>query len=1120
MSLRDLFFVLALTAFSAALTAAPASASRPYESQITEANGSGLSNPHGLTVDGSDNLWVSDTGSSRVSKFDSSGLYQAQNDGTGSWAGSAYIESLAFSEVAGKVFVSDSNADDVWGLNVADATYAGTDLNSGLGGGCCFIRVAADNSGAATDGDLYVSTGSSVVRITSSGAAANFSASQSYISGNKLTGPFSSPGALAVGPGGNLYVADGAKVYVFEPSGALLEEITEFEGSPLGSIRAIAVDPSNENVLVAEAGAVNEFTSSGDSIEKIVEANGAAFESIQGLAIASTGTLYVADGGGQVVDVFGPGIILPKITNEPVTDQTHTSGTLNASIDLNGGPNVSSCEFQYGLDTSYGSSAPCSPATPYSGPTSVSTDLTGLTTESTYHYRVVLTTANGTRKGPDQTFTPHAVLGLKTDPVSQVTASTATLNASFTGEGEDVHYYFEWSSDESFDNQSAAPPGVLVPSASGAQSVSFALSQLQPETPFHYRIVASNDFGTTVGQTQTFSTQGRYQFSTYYGSAGSGDGQFNGPKDVAVDASTGAIYVADDGNHRVVKLSSSGDFIAAWGWGVGGGGGFEVCSSGCQAGIAGSGPGQFDEPEFIEVDNSSGPSNGDVYVADEGRGDVQKFDPSGDLVSTWGEGGAIDFSDGGPIQGITVSNEGSLFVGLMGYWTEVGQDGVYRNDIPTGSIGDDHFMSRPDGNGIDIGPNGNFYQASVGGVDVSPPGAARDAIERYPESEHGPNGDPTGLAVNRSTGDLYTGHGTFLYQFLASQSECFHLGNPFGAPTCAPSAKIGQGQLDGALGLALAPSTGILYAANSGADNIALFAPLPLPEVTTKSAVNVGAASATLRGHVDPAGPASIVDCYFEYGTDSNLDLGTVPCDQSTPILDASDVSAEVTGLSSFTSYRYRLVAAQSDGQGFPGYGAELTFTPVSSSPPSIGATSFADVTQTTARLDGTINPNLALTTYVFQYGTTSNYGRETLASGSIGDDNSFHSVSAAITELSPATAYHFRVVAVNFSGTTLGPDMTFVTPSDVNPTLPSGSPAAPVVTPIRGGSSSNCAKVADRAEKYRQKAVSLRRRAKRLSDPGRARAVRRKADRVAKKAQRLSEKAKSCAEASGKASR
>ena len=135
-----------------------------------------------------------------------------------------------------------------------------------------------------------------------------------------------------------------------------------------------------------------------------------------------------------------------------------------------------------------------------------------------------------------------------------------------------------------------------------------------PRPSYQYRIVADDSFGTTIGSVQTFSTLGRNQFAAYYGSSGSGDGQLDEPSDVAVDNSTGDIYVADKGNHRVVKFDSSGNFLSAWGWGVGGGSHFEV-STGCHAGIPGNGAGQLSKPFFIEVDNSVGPSSGDVYVA-------------------------------------------------------------------------------------------------------------------------------------------------------------------------------------------------------------------------------------------------------------------------------------------------------------------------------------------------------------------------------------------------------------------------------------------------------------------------------------------------------------------------
>src|SRR6185312_9208384 len=111
-----------------------------------------------------------------------------------------------------------------------------------------------------------------------------------------------------------------------------------------------------------------------------------------------------------------------------------------------------------------------------------------------------------------------------------------------------------------------------------------------------------------------------------YGEPGSGDGQMEllgetqgrGGSGVAVNSSTHDVYVADTGNHRVDEFSASGAFIRAWGWGVADGTteALQTCTSGCHAGLPGVGAGQLSEPTFIAVDNSGGPSEGDVYVAD------------------------------------------------------------------------------------------------------------------------------------------------------------------------------------------------------------------------------------------------------------------------------------------------------------------------------------------------------------------------------------------------------------------------------------------------------------------------------------------------------------------------
>ncbi len=87
------------------------------------------------------------------------------------------------------------------------------------------------------------------------------------------------------------------------------------------------------------------------------------------------------------------------------------------------------------------------------------------------------------------------------------------------------------------------------------------------------------------------------------------------------------------------------------------------------------------------------------------------------------------------------------------------------------------------------------------------------------------------------------------------------------------------------------------------------------------------------------------------------------------------------------------------------------------------GATAITD---TSATLNGTVNPVNQTTTYHFDYGTTTAYGSRTPDQTVSPADDASHSVGADVTNLTPGATYHYRLVAVNATGTTPGTDQTF----------------------------------------------------------------------------------------------
>jgi hypothetical protein len=207
------------------------------------------------------------------------------------------------------------------------------------------------------------------------------------------------------------------------------------------------------------------------------------------------------------------------------------------------------------------------------------------------------------------------------------------------------------------------------------------------------------------------------------------------------------------------------------------------------------------------------------------------------------------------------------------------------------------------------------------------------------------------------------------------------------------------------------------------------------PDATTGAASAVAQNTATVLGTVNPQGMATT--SHFEYGTSTSYGLTTDDKDAGSGT-SAVDAQADLTGLTTDTTYHYRLVATNAAGVT---RGADRTLrTAQPLGPPGATTGSARSVTATGTRLTATVDPNGRATTYRFEYGTTTGYGKHT-ADASAGSGQSGRSVSATVSGLAANTRYHYRVVATNAAGVTRGRDRTFTTLRNPQGVTASASP-------------------------------------------------------------------------------
>jgi hypothetical protein len=104
-----------------------------------------------------------------------------------------------------------------------------------------------------------------------------------------------------------------------------------------------------------------------------------------------------------------------------------------------------------------------------------------------------------------------------------------------------------------------------------------------------------------------------------------------------------------------------------------------------------------------------------------------------------------------------------------------------------------------------------------------------------------------------------------------------------------------------------------------------------------------------------------------------------------------------------------------------------LAAAPPPTSPPTATTGVASSITYQSATLSGSVKPGDESTEVYFQYGTTIGYGSQS-APTQVPAGTAAVPISVPISSLTADTVYHFRLVATNASGTSLGGDKTFGT--------------------------------------------------------------------------------------------
>ena len=194
---------------------------------------------------------------------------------------------------------------------------------------------------------------------------------------------------------------------------------------------------------------------------------------------------------------------------------------------------------------------------------------------------------------------------------------------------------------------------------------------------------------------------------------------------------------------------------------------------------------------------------------------------------------------------------------------------------------------------------------------------------------------------------------------------------------------------------------------------------------TTNAATAVTSTGATVNGTVNPNGQATTYAFQWGLTTSYGNEAPLPPASAGSGSTDVP-VSLDLGGLASGTVYHFRVIASNASGTAT---GADETFTTAGSAPTPAAVTtgSASKVTANSAVLNGSVVAGASPTTCSFAYGPTTSYGSLS-NSQPVPAGTASVAMTATVSGLSPATAFHYQLVCSSAAGTVSGADQALTT--------------------------------------------------------------------------------------------